>query len=54
VSSNYRIAATLLSRDMVCFRDISVNIVHKGDDDDDDIDDDDTLLDQIPSSAFYS
>ena len=30
---------TVLSRDMVCFRKIRVNTLHKGDDDDDDNDD---------------
>ena len=36
LNSNYRIAATLLPTDIVCFRNTSVNTLHKGDDDDDD------------------
>ena len=31
MNSNYRIAATLFPRDMVCFRNASVNTLHKGD-----------------------
>ena len=34
-NNNCRITATLLSRDVVCFRNISVNTLHKGDDDND-------------------
>jgi len=41
MNSNNRIAATLLSRDTVCLRNISINTVHKGDYGDDDNDDDD-------------
>ena len=36
VDSNYRVAATLLPRSMICFRYISVIALHEGDDDDDD------------------
>ena len=39
MNSNNRIAATLLLRDIVCHRNISINTLHKGDDDDDDDDD---------------
>jgi hypothetical protein len=38
ISSKRRVAATLYPRNMVCFRSISVNTLHKGDDDDDDDD----------------
>jgi hypothetical protein len=38
MNSNYRIAATLFRRDVVCLRNISVNTLHKRDDDDDDDD----------------
>jgi hypothetical protein len=36
MNSNYTIAATLHSRDMIFTWNISVNTLHKGDDDDDD------------------
>ena len=36
INSNYRTAATLFNRGMVCFTNISVNTLHKDDDDDDD------------------
>jgi len=36
MNSNNRIAATLYSRDIVCLRNISINILHEGYDDDDD------------------
>jgi hypothetical protein len=36
---------------MVCFRDISVNILHKGDDNDDD-DDDDSNNNNIINGVF--
>jgi len=36
MNSNNRIAATLLPRDIVCLRNISINTLHEGDDDDDD------------------
>jgi hypothetical protein len=32
MNSNYRVAATLFQRNMVCFRYIGVNTLHKGDD----------------------
>jgi hypothetical protein len=32
MNSNYRIAATLFHRDLVCLRNISVNTLHKGSD----------------------
>ena len=35
MNSNNRIAATLIPRDIVCLRNISINTLHKGDDDDD-------------------
>jgi hypothetical protein len=35
MNSNYRIAATLFHGDLVCFRNINVNTLHKGDDDGD-------------------
>jgi hypothetical protein len=44
MNSNYRTAATVFLRGMVCFWNMSVNTLHKGDkciDDDDDDDDDD-------------
>ena len=36
INSNDRIAETLFPRDMVCFRNICINILHKGDNEDDD------------------
>ena len=33
MNSNNRIAATLFPRDIVCLRNMSINILHKGDDD---------------------
>jgi hypothetical protein len=42
VNSYIRIVATVLPRDMVCLRNISVDTLHKGDtEDDDDYNDDD-------------
>jgi len=38
MNSNNRIAATLYPRDTVCLRNISINILRRGDDDDDDDD----------------
>ena len=38
MNSDNRIAATLLPRDIVCLRNISINTLHKGDDDDGDDD----------------
>jgi len=39
MNSNSRIAATLFPKDIVCLRNISINVLHKGGDDDDDDDD---------------
>ena len=36
MNSNNRIASTLFPRDIVCVRNVSINILHKGDGDDDD------------------
>ena len=36
MNSNNRIAATLFPTDIVCFRNISINTLHKGEKDDDD------------------
>ena len=35
----------MFPRDIVCLRNISINILHKGDDNDDDDDDDDNTID---------
>jgi len=43
MNSNNRIAATLIPRDIVCLRNISINTLHKGGGGDDDDDNDNEL-----------
>ena len=38
MNSNNRICNTVVPRDVVCLRNISINTLHEGDDDDDDDD----------------